>query len=234
MFDALLVDMVLLGLAAVAAIGIIAVRSLLCATMLGGIYSLLMALIWQNMNAVDVAFTEAAVGAGISTVLLVGTLLHTRRDTNRSPAIDWKALGVVSVTGAFLIYGTLDMPPYGDPEAPIHNGRVVQLLGQRVGKVDPQGDHHPWVYTSMEEQAVPNDEPVHDFPVLPADELEKALAGQALDAGHPEDDFRGHAPNTVTSLLASYRGFDTMFEAAVIFTAGMAMVMLLRRREDAA
>jgi len=224
MLDTLIVDMVLLGLAAVVAIGILSVRSLLCATMLGGMYSLLMALIWQNMDAVDVAFTEAAVGAGISTVLLVGTLLHTRRDTNASP-IDWKALGVVAVTGTFLIYGTLDMPAFGDAEAPIHKGRVVELLGQRVGKIDPEGSHHVWADTSMAEQAEGRALPDRPFPPLRGGEGH-------LPTDHPNDDFLGHAPNTVTSLLASYRGYDTMFEAAVIFTAGMAMVMLLRRRSE--
>ena len=56
------------------------------------------------------------------------------------------------------------------------------------------------------------------------------------DAAHvyPKDDFGGHSPNTVTSLLAAYRGYDTMYETAVIFTAGMALVLLLRRREEGA
>ena len=36
-------------------------------------------------------------------------------------------------------------------------------------------------------------------------------------------------PNLVTAILADYRGFDTMFETAVIFTAGMVVMMLLRR-----
>lgn len=40
---------------------------------------------------------------------------------------------------------------------------------------------------------------------------------------------RTHAPNTVTAVLASYRGYDTMFETAVIFTAGAGMILLLRR-----
>jgi multicomponent Na+:H+ antiporter subunit B len=35
-------------------------------------------------------------------------------------------------------------------------------------------------------------------------------------------------PNAVTSVLADYRGFDTMFETGVIFTAGVAVMMLLR------
>jgi multicomponent Na+:H+ antiporter subunit B len=36
-------------------------------------------------------------------------------------------------------------------------------------------------------------------------------------------------PNAVTSVLADYRGYDTMFETSVIFTAGIAVMMLIRR-----
>ena len=50
--------------------------------------------------------------------------------------------------------------------------------------------------------------------------------------GHPADDFNGHVPNTVTSLLAAYRSFDTMFETAVIFVAGVSLLLLLRRRRE--
>ena len=39
-------------------------------------------------------------------------------------------------------------------------------------------------------------------------------------------------PNAVTSVLADYRGYDTMFETSVIFTAGIAVMMLLRRSRD--
>jgi multicomponent Na+:H+ antiporter subunit B len=46
---------------------------------------------------------------------------------------------------------------------------------------------------------------------------------------HPPDDFNGHVPNSVTSLLAAYRGYDTMFETTVIFTAGVSLILLLRR-----
>ncbi len=37
-----------------------------------------------------------------------------------------------------------------------------------------------------------------------------------------------HAPNIVTAVLADYRGYDTMFETAVIFSAGLACFFLLR------
>jgi len=36
--------------------------------------------------------------------------------------------------------------------------------------------------------------------------------------------------NVVTSVLADYRGYDTLGEATVIFSAGMACIFLLRRR----
>ena len=47
--------------------------------MLSGIYSLLTAGLFVTLDAVDVAFTEAAVGAGLSTVFLVATILRTTR-----------------------------------------------------------------------------------------------------------------------------------------------------------
>ena len=216
MFEVLMTDMVLLAMAVILAVAIVSVRSLLSATMLMGIYSLLMAMIWQNMNAADVAFTEAAVGAGISTVLLLGTLVHTGRLTKqRAHHVNWGALVIVCVTGGILIYGTLDMPRFGDPKAPIHTNRVVQQLAQRVGKVDDNGVHTPPEHNSLTDQGT--------FEPLPEGEHP-----------HPVDDFGGHSPNTVTSLLASYRGYDTMFETAVIFTAGMALILLLRRREEGA
>lgn len=38
-------------------------------------------------------------------------------------------------------------------------------------------------------------------------------------------------PNAVTSVLADYRGYDTLGETTVIFTAGIACILLLRRRK---
>ena len=55
------------------------VKDLLSATMIFGVYSLLMCLLWACMGAVDVAFTEAAVGAGVSAVFLISTILRTSR-----------------------------------------------------------------------------------------------------------------------------------------------------------
>ena len=52
------------------------VKDLLGASMVFGIYSFLICLLWAEMGAVDVAFTEAAVGAGVSTVIMI-CLLYT-------------------------------------------------------------------------------------------------------------------------------------------------------------
>ena len=66
------------------AIVIARLRSLFAAAMLFGIFSLLAAGMQTMMDAVDVAFTEAAVGAGISTILILGTLALTTNTENQS------------------------------------------------------------------------------------------------------------------------------------------------------
>lgn len=92
--------------------------------MLAGIYSLLSAGLFTVMDAVDVAFTEAAVGAGISTVLFLGALARVGR-REKEPARPGRLravpLAVVLTTGAALIYGTMDLPPFGDPSNPVHH-----------------------------------------------------------------------------------------------------------------
>jgi multicomponent Na+:H+ antiporter subunit B len=169
-----LVDLLLLVFLAVAGVTIIRLRNLFAAVMMAGIYSLLSAGLFTVMDAVDVAFTEAAVGAGISTVLMLGTLAlvgyEERKPTHR-PILP---IFVVLVTGAALIYGTMDIPPFGDPGNPIH--------------------HH--------------------------------VADHYLEESEHEV---GHIPNVVTSVLASYRGYDTMGETAVIFTAMVGVLLLLSR-----
>jgi multicomponent Na+:H+ antiporter subunit B len=167
-------DVALLIMLAVTGITIIRLQNLFGAVMLAGIYSLLSAGLFVIMDAVDVAFTEAAVGAGISTVLLLGTLSlvgHQEHEPRHRPLLP---LFVVALTGAVLIYGTLDIPPFGDPTNPIH--------------------HH--------------------------------VADYYLEASYEE---MGGIPNVVTSVLASYRGYDTMGETTVIFTAVVGVLLLLAR-----
>lgn len=75
-------DVVILVLLVVAAVIALRVRDLLAAAVVLGIYSFLICLLWAEMEAVDVAFTEAAVGAGVSTVFLVATIFNTRRNSS--------------------------------------------------------------------------------------------------------------------------------------------------------
>lgn len=75
-------DIVLLGLTVVCAITAVVVRDLLGSVVLLGAFSLFMCLLWIEMGAVDVAFTEAAVGAGVTTVFFVVTVLKTVRVSN--------------------------------------------------------------------------------------------------------------------------------------------------------
>ncbi len=163
----------------VTALGILMLRNLFAAAMLMGIFSLLSAAVFVALDAVDVAFTEAAVGAGIATILMLGTLaLTSSEQTTRlmKPALP---LACVVVTGAALIYGTLDLPLTGDPEAPAHQHVAPRYIEQ-----------------GPEETGV---------------------------------------PNIVTAVLASYRGYDTLGEVVVIFTAGIGVLGLLgrgRRREQ--
>ena len=74
-------DLILLLFAPIVAIGALAVKDLLSSTVLMGAFSLFMCLLWVEMGAVDVAFTEAAVGAGITTILFVVTVFKTERKT---------------------------------------------------------------------------------------------------------------------------------------------------------
>lgn len=125
------------------------------------------------MDAVDVAYTEAAVGGGIASLLFLSTLALT---TNKEPStekVSYPALLVVVLTGAVLMFGVSDMPMFGDSSAPAH-----EYLSDR------------YIHQSSRETGI---------------------------------------PNMVTSVLASYRGYDTMGEVTVIFTAGIAVLMLLGR-----
>ena len=75
------VEMVVLLIVIVLAVAAISVKDLLGAAVLFGAYSFMMCLLWSIMGAVDVAFTEASVGAGVSTVLFVAAVFRTDRRT---------------------------------------------------------------------------------------------------------------------------------------------------------
>ena len=75
------IDFIILTLVIISGIAAISIRDLLSAAALFGAYSFMMCLLWSIMGAVDVAFTEASVGAGVSTVLFVAAVFRTSRRT---------------------------------------------------------------------------------------------------------------------------------------------------------
>ena len=168
------IDMAVLTLLVVTAIAINNIRNMFATAMLAGIFSLLSAALFVSMDAVDVAFTEASVGAGIATILFLGALMTTGHGHSAPQRGSPFALVLVVLTGALLIYGTLDIPRYGDPEAPVQQHVNPYYLDKTVTDID--------------------------------------------------------IPNAVTAVLASFRGYDTMGEVVVIFTAGIGVLMLLGRR----
>jgi multicomponent Na+:H+ antiporter subunit B len=106
----------LLALALALAVAALLARDLLGAVLTLGGYGLVLSLIWAEMGAVDVAFTEAMVGAGISTVFLLAALLRTsatrtapRRRARRGAVL---AAGLL---GGVLLWGRGGLPPFGDP-----------------------------------------------------------------------------------------------------------------------
>lgn len=103
----------------IVAVAVVRQRDLFAAAMLFAIYSLLSAALFTVLDAGDVALTEAAVGAGISTILVLAVLALARRHEHPVRGHNKLALAVVFVTGAALIYATLDMPEFGAADNPV-------------------------------------------------------------------------------------------------------------------
>lgn len=133
----LIIDIILLTFLGITALAINRIDKLFCVIILSGLYSLLCASLFVTMDAVDVAFTEAAVGTGIATVLLLSTIGATDTHQRSAPHRPLLALLVVCTTGAILIYGTMDMPAFGDPEAPVHQHVAPRYLNQSLDEVGP-------------------------------------------------------------------------------------------------
>ena len=108
--------LLLIGTAA----GAIMVKDLMSAVLLLGTYSFFLALAWAWLGAVDVAFVEAVVGAGLATVLFLLTLFRTApKDTRlRRPPPSLITLIVFPLLGILLLYAADDLPKYGDPNSP--------------------------------------------------------------------------------------------------------------------
>ncbi|MFC1513178.1 DUF4040 domain-containing protein [Thermodesulfobacteriota bacterium] len=177
-------DLLILALGVICALAAISLKDLLSAAIVFGAYSFLMCLLWTEMGAVDVAFTEAAVGAGVSTVFFLAAVYHTSRTVkprHRGRTLHkLVGLAAAAAVGLLLLSATGDFPDWADPSSPASSHLSPHYITE----------------------AIP------------------------LTA----------VPNIVTSVLADFRSFDTMFETAVIFVAGLAVLAILgnygRRRRD--
>ena len=165
--------MIILSLMALTTLGIIRLRNLFSVVILSTIYSFLMATLLLIFDAVDVALTEAAVGAGISTVLMLTVLYYTKMNEEKPKYRSVLPLIICLVVGGLLIYGTYGLPPFGAADTPIHTHISVQYLERSINETG--------------------------------------------------------VPNVVTSVLASYRGFDTLGEVIVVFTAAIGVLSILKR-----
>ncbi|WP_328349383.1 DUF4040 domain-containing protein [Streptomyces sp. NBC_00445] len=168
-----LINVSLLAILTATAVTITRLRALYEATMLAALFSLATACLFVLLDAVDVAFTEAAVGVGISTVLLLGVLALTRSWESVTPRRR-RLPGAIAVllVGGTLGYASLDLPEFGSADSPVQRHPVT----------------HEYLHRSQEDVGI---------------------------------------PNTVTAVLASYRGLDTLGELVVVFTAGLAVLSLL-------
>ena len=173
----IMIDMFLLSLLVFIAVMILRTGKLFAVIVMSGGYSLTSAAIFVNLDAVDVAFTEAAVGAGISTVLFLAAMSFLPAEEKAGRKGQSRSLqtliagSVCVVSGALLVFAALDLPAFGDPNAPAQLHVAPRYLEE---------------------------------------------SGTLL-----------HIPNVVTTVLASYRGFDTLGETIVVFTAGLGVLMLL-------
>jgi multicomponent Na+:H+ antiporter subunit B len=170
-------DLSVLTLIVICGFATIMVKDLLSAAIIFGAYSFLMCLLWTEMGAVDVGFTEASVGAGVSTVLFIIAVFQTSRKVKprKTGRRITKVVGLATVLliGIALFIAEQEFPGFADPSSPASLHVSPYYITQTL----------------------------HDTAV----------------------------PNMVTSVLADYRGYDTMFETAVIFTAGLAVIAILRR-----
>ena len=121
------INMALLTLLAVVTVAIVRQRSLFGVVILSSIYSFLMASVLIVLDAVDVAMTEASVGAGVSTVILLATLHLIKTTEMRSVRPQLLPLFVAVGTGAILVWGTLVLPPFGTPDAADPQARRAAL-----------------------------------------------------------------------------------------------------------
>lgn len=160
-----------LAFVAISAVLAVSSRNLFESSVWLGIFSLMMASNFFILDAADVAITEAAVGAGVSTVLFLGALALTAEHEHVKEKFRWVPVFVMSALGLVLFVVSFDQPLLGDITAPVHQHVAPWYLAETPRLID--------------------------------------------------------IPNVVTAILASFRGYDTLGEVIVVFTAGIGVISVL-------
>ena len=151
-------------------------RDLFSAIMATTVFSLICALIFLLLDGIDVSLTEAAGGAGISTILFLSTLKHTNVEIKASRKSSIPLVVLFLLTLSLLIYAISDLPDFG----------------KSIVTTNSEVTRH-YINESKNEMGI---------------------------------------PNMVTSILAGYRGFDTLGEVVVIFIAGISVLGILREKKE--
>lgn len=167
-------DLLFFVILVVLAVLALRVRNLMAAVAILATFSLMVAVMFGANAAVDVAFVEAVLGAGLTGLLFIILIRDTGERAAqleaRRPILVLTPL--IAVFIALMVYASGGLPDRGDPEAPAHT---------------------------------------HISP----DYIEGAIPDSAT-------------PNVVTAVLADYRSIDTLGEVIVIFTAGLAVMLVIR------
>lgn len=171
-------ELLLSILLAASAIALVRVRDLFALVVLLSVYSAVISLIFAMLGAVDVAFTEAVVGTGVSTVFLMAFFKGARETESDNERSGWALLPpIVAIAfGVVLLLGVHGLPEFGSLQAPA-NIHISPEYGKR------------------------------------------SLVDMAT-------------PNVVTAILADYRSFDTLIETAVVLTAALSCMLILRKSHD--
>ena len=172
MISELMINAFLVSIMLAIGIALLKSRSVIYTVLLTSAYSLVAALMFITLDAVDVAFTEASVGAGISTVLFLAAMAFLPKKEEQTVNNQAFPAVICLVLGGVLIWCSYDLPEIGVATSPIHQHIVPDYI---LGSRDDIG-----------------------------------------------------IPNIVTSVLASYRGYDTFGETIVVFTAGIAVLAILK------
>jgi multicomponent Na+:H+ antiporter subunit B len=170
------VELALVAFVLATAVATALLRDVLAAIIASGAYSLGIAIVWVFLRAPDVALTEAAVGAGVMTLLFLMTIAKTVRPPGERTLerIDLRAVAVAAAFVVVLSTTLAALPPVGAADSPVATDGVTSYY---------------------------------------------------LENAYDETEVQ----NAVTAILASYRGFDTLGEAVVVYSAGVGMLVLLRR-----